>query len=346
MSEIRQDPITGRLVIISEGRAARPDEYRGPSPEQTASGCPFCAGQEATTPPEVAAYRPSGAPPNGPGWSVRTIPNKFPTVSPTAARLSVEAATGEVRRPGFGVHEVIIESPSHTPALWLLPSGQTRQALEMLRERIRAVSAHPGVSSLVAFENSGPESGGSLSHPHAQVVALPEIPPVLLEESQALARYSRVHAGVCAWDAELAREREAGTRIVGDTPEVVAYAPFASGHPYEVRFLPVRHAPSLGHATDAELDRLNTLLPAVLRTLLAVVPGVSFNLVTRSYALDRPEGKGYHWHLDLLPRLVRPDGFEVGGGIPVNIVAPERAAEQLRSALRSSAREVGGAGPA
>lgn len=333
MSEIRQDPITGRYVIIAEGRSARPDEYRGPPPGETPPGCPFCAGHESSTPAELAAYRPVGSAANGPGWSVRTIPNKFPTVAPDPTPLAVDVGAGEVRRAGFGLHEVVIESPAHSPTMPQLPAGQLREVFRMIRERVRAVAAHPGIGAVVTFENTGPESGGSLSHPHAQIVALGEIPPLLVEESQGLGRYSRTHGGVCAWEAELARERAAGSRVVWDTPELVAYAPFASSYPYEARFLPARHAPSLGHATDAELDRLTEMLPGVLRALLAVVPGASYNFVASSYASGRPEEKAHHWHLDLLPRLVRPDGFDVGGGIPVNIVAPERAASELRAAL-------------
>ena len=338
MSEFRQDPITGRWAIIAEGRGVRPNEY-GPSPPPPSSeGCPFCSGNESKTPPEIAAYRAKGSLPDTPGWSVRTISNKFPTVSAEAPPVPGTRVPGEVRRPGVGRHEVVIESPSHADSLSKLPTGQAREVFRMLRERIRALSSEPGIRAVVAFENAGPESGGSLFHPHAQIVAVPEVPPILADEASGSSRFSRTHGGVCAYETEIARERESAVRVVIDTPEMLAYVPFASPYPFEVRLLPFRHAGSLGAANDTEIYRLAELLPHVLRALSEAVPGASYNFVTRAFPWGTPEEASYHWHLDVLPRLVRPDGFDLGSGIPVNPVAPEAAAERLRQAIASEAR--------
>ncbi len=333
MSELRQDAITHRWAIIAEDRGARPNEYVGLPLPSNAPDCPFCEGNEARTPAETAADRPSGSSPDGPGWSVRSIPNKFPTVSTDASEATVVGHPGHTRRPAHGYHEVVIESPSHTELLPTLATGQARRVFRMIRDRVTVLGSRPGIRSTVAFENSGPESGGTLFHPHAQIVALPEIPVLLAEELAGLARYARSHGGVCALEAEIAREREAGERVVWDRPGVVAYAPFASGHPYEVRVVPVRHAPSLGSASDAEIDVLAEEVPRLLRALRGVAPGASYNLVARGVPSSAPEAKEYHWHLDLIPRLVRPDGFEVGTGLPVNPVPPERAARELRAAV-------------
>lgn len=330
MPEFRQDAITGAWTIVAEGRGARPNEY-APPPSAATTDCPFCEGQEGRTPSELAAYRPAKGRPDGPGWSVRTIPNKFPTLAPDAPAVPDDAAPGETRRRGLGFHEVVIESPVHTGSLATLPAGQVRQVFRMLRERVREVGGRPGIRAVVAFENSGPESGGTLFHPHAQVVGLADLPPRLNEELAGLERYARHHPGVCAYESEIARERAAAARVVLDTPVALAYCPFASPHPYEVRILPVRHAPSLARAEDADLDALVDLVPRVLRALRAHLPGVSYNLVSRAVADAEPRAEAYHWHLEVLPRLVRPDGFEIGGGIPVNPVPPETAARELRS---------------
>jgi len=342
VSEFRQDPITGHWTIIAEGRGVRPNEYGTPSPPPPSEGCPFCSGNETGTPPEIAAYRTKGSRPNTPGWSVRTIPNKFPTVFADAPTGPTTRAPGEVRRPGIGRHEVVIVSPAHAGSLSNLPMGQAREVFRMLRERMRALASEPGIRGIVAFENAGPESGGSLFHPHAQIVAVPEVPPLLADEAAGAARYSRTHGGVCAFETEIARERESAVRVVIDTPEMLVYAPFASPFPFEVRLLPFRHAGSLGGANDVEIHRLAELLPQVLRALSEVVPGASYNFVTRAFPWATPEDGAYHWHLDVLPRLVRPDGFDVGSGIPVNPVAPEAAADQLRRAIASTARSSGG----
>jgi len=38
----------------------------------------------------------------------------------------------------------------------------------------------------------------------------------------------------------------------------------------------------------------------------------------------------YHWHIQVLPRLTTPAGFEIGSGITVNVALPEESAKFLR----------------
>ena len=40
----------------------------------------------------------------------------------------------------------------------------------------------------------------------------------------------------------------------------------------------------------------------------------------------------YHWHLEIMPKLVKFAGFELGSGFYINPTPPEQAAEFLREA--------------
>ena len=113
--ELRRDPVVGRWVIISTERSRRPSDFASaPVRPQSAGPCVFCPGQESRTPEEILAVRGPGSPPNGPGWQVRVVPNKFP-----ALRIEGElepAGDGVYdRMNGIGAHEVIIETPDHAP---------------------------------------------------------------------------------------------------------------------------------------------------------------------------------------------------------------------------------------
>src|SRR4051812_43412293 len=80
MPELRQDPVTGRWVVISTERRKRPSDFWLERHQVARDGyCPFCPGREDLTPPEVLAYRQSGGR-NGPGWDLRVVPNKFPAL--------------------------------------------------------------------------------------------------------------------------------------------------------------------------------------------------------------------------------------------------------------------------
>lgn len=338
MSELRRDPITGHWVVIAEGRSLRPNEYAASPPPGSAEDCPFCEGQESRTPPEVAAVRPKGSRPGGPGWSVRAIPNKFPTLVPDSPP---PAGSGPLpsheARPGHGYHEVIIVSPRHLPALPFLPDEQVQSVVRMFRDRVRELESRPKISGVVLFENYGPESGGTLVHPHAQVVATPVVPPLVAEEADSMRRYSSAHSDRCLLESVAAEERRTKTRVLVDDGVFLAVAPFASGHPYEILLMPERHSASITEATDAELARLAQLLPALLRTQFAVVPSLSYNYFVHVAPVPKSSHPEFHWHIEIVPRLVRPDGFELGSGILVNPVSPEAAASALRAAYTAAA---------
>ena len=333
MSELRQDPITARWTVIAPGRTHRPNEYPRRPPPAPPESCPFCEGHESGTPAEVAVDRPTGRPADGPGRPVRAIPNKFPTLTPDGEPPEGLNIPREfTHRPGWGFHEVIIEPPGHAARLATRPFAQVRTVRRIVRDRTRTLAAVPGVASLAIFENSGPESGGTVFHPHAQIIAVPETLPRLAQELSAAATYAGAHSGECVFESVLERERAAGARLVKEAAAFTAYCPSASELPYEVRIEPHRHSGSFAEAADAEIDALAEFPPALLQRFEVVAPEASYNSVLRVLADGRAEPTTDHWHLDLLPRLIRPDGFEVAGGICVNPFPPETAARELRSA--------------
>jgi len=335
VTEIRRDPVTLRRVIVVPGRSARPNEHAATPPvvPSSAEG-PFCEGNEARTPPEVAVVAEAGRRPNERGWQVRVIPNRFPTVSSDSTAPAAPSGPEVLERvPAFGFHEVLIESPSHSPILPFLPREQVVRVLRMARDRVRDLARRRSVGSVTLFENTGPESGGSLWHPHSQLVTTAGLSPSLEEELAGSERLrERLPAG-CAFEWAREEETRDRTRVVFESPGFVGYCPFASIYPYEVRLFPRRHGSSFAEVTDEEVDDLADRLPAVLRALLAVVPGASYNYVVRSPVREGSDRDRYHWHLDLYPRLIRPDGFDVGSEFHVNFVTPEDGARNLRTEL-------------
>ncbi len=54
-----------------------------------------------------------------------------------------------------------------------------------------------------------------------------------------------------------------------------------------------------------------------------------------------PQGAEYFcWRIDILPRLTRIGGLELGAGVNLNPVAPERAAAELRERVRAVVQRV------
>src|ERR1043165_3728209 len=95
MPELRKDPVTGRWVIIATERAKRPAQYTKQEEERKGGFCPFCPGNERSTPSEVLSYRPTTTPKDAEGWWLRVVPNKFPA-------LQLE---GTLKRSGEGMYD-------------------------------------------------------------------------------------------------------------------------------------------------------------------------------------------------------------------------------------------------
>lgn len=340
MSMLRQDPLTGRWVIVAAGRDERPNEYLALSrADMPLADCPFCPGHEDQTTPEVQVLgRPDGSPPNTPGWRLRAFPNMYPALvpadpPPVFGLDEIPSPTLHRHAAGIGHHEVVVYTTDHHAGPASLTAAQHEELLRVLRDRGRVFARHPQVRYISPFCNHGPEAGATLSHPHMQIIGAPEVPLLAAEKAARCAAYRQEHQRCLVCDVEAA-ERAGGARLIAGNDLWTAFAPWASRFPWEMLFVPRRHGSSLLQATDAELAALAEVLAPALRCLARRHGEPSLNLVFHNAAVDT-EGRdvgadSYHWHLEVLPRLGRPAGFEVGTGYTINAVVPEEAARWMR----------------
>jgi UDPglucose--hexose-1-phosphate uridylyltransferase len=102
-------------------------------------------------------------------------------------------------------------------------------------------------------------------------------------------------------------------------------------HPGWFSVLPRERRASFAHVAVDEFRTRAEILQLVLARLGAVLGDPDYDLTLGAAPLG-DEGKEYFlWHLDVLPRLATPAGFELGSGMPINPVLPENAAEALRA---------------
>jgi len=73
------------------------------------------------------------------------------------------------------------------------------------------------------------------------------------------------------------------------------------------------------------------ILKDTLRRLLLTIPDMPFNYYIHTSPINtKNEYRYYHWHLEIMPRLSKPAGFEWGTGFYINPMPPEKAAAILR----------------
>jgi UDPglucose--hexose-1-phosphate uridylyltransferase len=340
MSQLRKDIISGRWVIVASERGKRPDDFRPAQPAEArpaaARGfCPFCAGNESKTPPEIYALRTDGTRPDEPGWRVRVVPNKFPALNRGSAPVRQNAGL-RTWMEGVGVHEVIIENPDHDLELADLPRDHIRAVLQVIQDRIRSIESDLHYEYVQVFKNKGKEAGASLSHPHSQIVATPIVPKRIKEELYGAGRLYR-RFKECVFCRIIREETAAGERIVYGNDLVCVQVPFAARSPFEMRILPRRHDAYFSRSGADELDALADALKTVLGRLKSILADPPYNLIIHqapnpaSFVRKDVEVESmFHWHLEIMPVLTRVAGFELGTGFYINPVPPETAAKYLR----------------
>jgi len=333
MSELRKDPITGRWVIISTERLKRPSDFRlERATTLGAEDCPFCAGREDLTPPEVLAYRQNGAAANGPGWDLRVVPNKFPALM-VEGSLEREAEGMFDRMNGIGAHEVIIETPDHGKTLASMSEAEIERVLWAYRERILDLKKDIRFRYILIFKNHGAAAGATLEHTHSQLIALPIVPDFVREEIDGARRHFAAKER-CVFCDIIRQETAAGRRVILENAEVVALAPYAPRFPFETWLLPSRHGARFEEAPREEYEALARLLKSVLIRMDRALEAPAYNLIIHSSPFSEETTEYYHWHVELIPKLTKVAGFEWGTGFYINPTSPEEAARVLREAGR------------
>lgn len=320
-------------MIISPLRGNRPlphvREGRGEETEE----CPFCPGNEHMTPPEVWADR-EGTEPDTPGWRVRSFPNMYPALSGGGCDGFRGNEIHRVMR-GCGVHEVIVDCPEH----YLQPADMSLEQLERMlnafRERYVDISGRDRIKYVQIFRNHGMQAGRSMTHPHSQLVATPLIPSVVQREICLAGEYFR-RTGGCLADEALRRELSEGTRVVTDSDRFTIVCPFAAQNPYEMYIFQKEGSPSFESSSTHLLAELASLLKDILMRIDSHLEDPPYNIYIHSAPCDGEDYPYFRWHIHLVPRLIGLGGFEMGTGISINSMPPERSARALRDELTRS----------
>lgn len=330
MSELRKDPVTGRWVIVSTDRKKRASDFKResvqimPDPE-----CPFCEGREHMTAHELMAMRANGSGPNGPGWSVRVVPNQFPVLRVEGA-LDRQGEGLFDKMSGIGAHEVIIESPRHEETLAVMSEDAIDAVLWAARERMRDLKQDRRFKSIVIFKNHGASAGALLEHSHTQLVALPIVPRDVREELLGAQAHFQARER-CVYCDILRQETREGTRLVAENADMVALSPYAPRFPFETWILPRRHQSHFEDAWRHEYGALARLISEVLRRINRALENPPYNLLIHSAPVGDAASEHYHWHVEILPKVTKVAGFERATGCYVNPTSPEEAAEVLRA---------------
>ena len=331
MSQLRRDPITGRWIIVNYEKVSEPEDFlfEKVAKSDAVENCPFCPGNEKLTPPEIVAHRKLGLP-NTPGWTTRVVPNKYPALS----------SKGELGKQGFGVfdkmngigaHEVIVDIPEHELDIADVTDSQAEEIIWTYHGRSTDLSKDSRYKYILIFRNYGRSAGASLEHPHSQLIALPIVPKRVNEELQSSLDYFN-YKDRCVFCDVLGQEVSDKDRIVEENDYFLTFCPFVSRFPYEMWIIPKNHQSHFTGLQKEEVRPLAVTLRNSMSRLKRLLNDPPYNYIIHT----SPTGGGldkdfYHWHIEIMPKLVNVAGFEWGSGFYVNPVSPEAAAQNLIS---------------
>ena len=282
------------------------------------------------TPPEIIAYREADTAPNAPGWSLRIVPNKFPA-------LKIEGTLDKTgvglfdKMNGIGAHEVIIEAPSHEATLATLPERKVEDILWAYRERVLDLRKDTRFQYILLFKNEGEAAGASLEHTHSQLIALPIVPRQVVEEIEGSRTYYS-YKERCIYCDIVRQEMYSEDRLILENEHFIAVAPFAASFPFETWILPKIHNACFDEAQPWEYASLARILKNILMRMDKVLNIPPYNFIIHTSPLRGQVKEFYHWHLEIIPKLVKIAGFEWGSGFYINPTLPEEAAQFLRDA--------------
>lgn len=325
-SELRQDLVSGDWIVFAPGRAKRPYQLLKKVPKRKKvpkKGCPFEDPQKYGNRPAILTY------PNKDKWAIQIIENKYPAV----IHQKICGVLGRIGPfstfPGIGHHDIII-TRDHDKNFLGLSQEQANLVFQAFRDRYLMLYNDNCITYVSIFHNWGPAAGASIYHPHYQLIAIPVLPPDVSHSLDGSLRYFNQHKK-CVHCVMIDWEKEKKKRVIFENDGAIAFAPFVSRNPFEIRVFPKKHLPYFENTYDQDIASVVEALRATLKGFKKNLKDPDYNFFIHTAPLkDKEKYSHYHWHIEVFPKVSTRAGFELGTGVEINNIDPDDAAKILR----------------
>ncbi len=327
--QIRLNKATGEWVIYAPSRRKRPQDFQQASQEYSLTdhsqeNCPFCPSNQEKSETILLEIQND----QQTSWQTRVVQNKFPALNfyenPRRNREGIY-----MTMPGYGHHEVVIETPEHQQTIATLSIPEIEVIIETYHQRYLKLMEDKEIMMVIIFRNHGKAAGASLRHPHSQIIATSIVPSHRRIQEAEAQRYFD-HWARCVYCDILEFEMKEQKRVIIENNLFVAFVPFAAEFPCEIWIMPKNHQADFGSITPEEKTAFATILKDSLSRLYYKLNNPDYNYVINTAARYKAEEPQLHWYCQIRPRLTTPAGFELGSGISINPSIPEVDAAFLR----------------
>ena len=334
-SELRFDTVSKDWVVIATGRAKKPEMFKKEKREKERvpkKNCPFChiETQEAPTlifsKGKKVPLDPRGKIPKN--WTTIVIPNKYPAFIRNARLRKRKEGELYQAMDAVGFHEVIV-TRDHDKHLALFSVRRVKEVIDVYQTRYKELMDEPFVNYIFIFHNHGREAGASIYHPHSQLITTPLIDTDLQKALSNSEKYYRAHKK-CVYCQMGKWERKVKKRIVFENKDFLVLCPFASRVAFQMIISPKKHSPYFERISEKQKWTLAEAFQKALYKLYKALGNPAYNFYLHTAPCNGKEHPFYHWHWTILPKTAIHAGFELGAGMEISVIEPERAAEYLR----------------
>jgi len=329
VGNLRKDHVAERFVIVNELKTK-------PS---TLKKNPFKPGNEKMTNPSVLSLvlkdgmlqrlQDEDDTDSVKNWVVRVVPAINPAVDIEADNTYSDHPL--YSEPSYGYHYNVIASPDETKSLATIDVEQWGYVLSVVQDRLRWLYTQKGVAYVAIYGDCGKDSGTKILHPHLHMISFSTIPPKIEEEANSSHRILN-EKGVYPM-SQLVTSEAGGPRQILQTEGFIAISPWAPSHPYEFWICPKKHTTSFSKISQKEINDLALILRSTLGGLSNSIKDVSFNIAFH-LSPEKKNSKQIHWHVEVYPKTAPWSGLELGFGIFLNELTPEKAAAELGASCR------------
>ncbi|PKM89256.1 hypothetical protein CVU83_00320 [Candidatus Falkowbacteria bacterium HGW-Falkowbacteria-2] len=294
-AQIRYNLLSGQSVIFAPDREKRPNDTK----KDKSTDCPFCFSSVPKS--KIVDQIPTSG-----KWQAASIKNVFPVMSAE-------------NKQAYGFQEVVIDTPTHLENFSDLSVKQIEAVLKLYQVRSEKLMRDKKIKYILCFKNQGKAAGASLRHIHSQIFASTILPPDIIEERKRVA-ILKADSNRCPY-CDLSKQEENGDLKIYSDSNIVAFCPFASAFPYEVWIITRRHVDNIALLKKSEVNSLAKALKNIASKLKNL--DCDFNFFTHNDI----DNDNQHFYLKVQPRMNIWAGVELGSGLIINPVLPEKAAK-------------------
>ena len=150
-----------------------------------------------------------------------------------------------------------------------------------------------------------------------------------MEELEGYRRYYE-YKERCIYCDIVRQELENPKRVVATNDNFIALEPFAPRFPFETWILPRNHVMQYEDSKKEDFNQLARMLKETLSRINRALRNPPYNFIIHTSPIrDDDDMAGFHWHIEIMPKLTKVAGFEWGSGFYINPTPPEDAAKFL-----------------